>query len=105
MIFFFTHPPLPDFWKKSSGEACYARGGEKMSFSGANKPLLATRGARSVKSIHCSLKCSSNGDHLSTTLRGIWTGDKLQDVCKNKVNYNIWHKHADCLDRKSTYRK
>ena len=36
MIIFFTHSPLPDFWKKSSGEACYARGGQNLEFWGLN---------------------------------------------------------------------
>jgi hypothetical protein len=40
--FFFNASPLPDFWKKSSGEACYARRGQNWAFWGA------TRGARSV---------------------------------------------------------
>ena len=42
-IFFLTHPPLPDFWKKSSGEACYARGGEIWRISGVRRSVNATR--------------------------------------------------------------
>jgi len=45
MIIFVNASPLPDFWKKSSGEACYARGGQNWRFWGAS----ATRGARSVE--------------------------------------------------------
>ena len=72
MIIFFNASPLPDFWKKSSGEACYARGGQNLRILGDQLGGAATRGARSVECIHCT---SPNAyfmvTFLSSTLRGI----------------------------------
>jgi hypothetical protein len=54
--FFFNASPPARFLEKIERGGMLCSGGPKFGILGAYKPLLATRGARSVKSTHCSPK-------------------------------------------------